>query len=97
MANEVAKLIGGDVAPPESIDRATQLGAGFPDGPVTMADDYGLDDLLETLEEAHEEERPRTVRTRRLPRGTCRRGWVLRAGRRGRHSRVRGSPHRVSG
>ncbi|MHC3438860.1 3-hydroxyacyl-CoA dehydrogenase/enoyl-CoA hydratase family protein [Natrialbaceae archaeon A-gly3] len=55
MANEVAKLIGDDVATPEAIDRATQLGAGFPDGPVTMADDYGLETLLEELEDAYEE------------------------------------------
>ncbi len=54
MANEVAKLIGGDVATPEAIDEATQLGAGFPDGPVSMADDYGLEALVATLEEAYE-------------------------------------------
>ena len=55
MANEAAKLIGGDVAPPESIDEATQLGAGFPDGPVKMVDEYGIESALETLEEAYEE------------------------------------------
>ncbi|RKD97812.1 3-hydroxyacyl-CoA dehydrogenase/enoyl-CoA hydratase family protein [Halopiger aswanensis] len=55
MANEAAKLIGGDVAPPESIDEAVQLGAGFPDGPVKLVDDYGLETLHETLEEAYEE------------------------------------------
>ncbi|TYL37656.1 3-hydroxyacyl-CoA dehydrogenase [Natronococcus pandeyae] len=54
MANEVAKLIGGDVAPPESIDEATKLGAGFPDGPVKLADEFGLETVLEALEEAHE-------------------------------------------
>ncbi|MFC6717485.1 3-hydroxyacyl-CoA dehydrogenase NAD-binding domain-containing protein [Natrialbaceae archaeon GCM10025810] len=57
MANEVAKLIGDDVAPPESIDEATQLGAGFPDGPVTVVDEYGIEEALETLEEAYEETR----------------------------------------
>ncbi|WP_436347574.1 3-hydroxyacyl-CoA dehydrogenase NAD-binding domain-containing protein [Natronorubrum sp. FCH18a] len=55
MANEVAKLIGNDVAPPESIDEATKLGAGFPDGPVKMVDDFGVEKALETLEEAYEE------------------------------------------
>ena len=54
MANEVAKLVGDDVAPPGDIDRALQLGAGFPDGPATMADETGLDVLLEVLEERHE-------------------------------------------
>ncbi len=55
MANETAKLIGNDVAPPESIDEATQLGAGFPEGPVTVADEFGLENALEALENAHEE------------------------------------------
>ncbi|MFP8953234.1 3-hydroxyacyl-CoA dehydrogenase NAD-binding domain-containing protein [Natrialbaceae archaeon A-arb3/5] len=55
MANEAAKLIGGDVAPPESIDEAVQLGAGFPDGPVKLVDEYGLAELHETLETAAEE------------------------------------------
>ncbi|PSP84637.1 3-hydroxyacyl-CoA dehydrogenase [Halobacteriales archaeon QS_1_68_17] len=55
MANEVAKLVGGDVAPPGDIDRAMQLGAGFPDGPAKLADSAGLDALVETLEERHDE------------------------------------------
>ncbi|SEV96763.1 3-hydroxyacyl-CoA dehydrogenase/enoyl-CoA hydratase family protein [Natrinema salifodinae] len=55
IANEAAKLIGGDVAPPESIDEAVQLGAGFPDGPVKLVDEYGLAALHETLEDAYEE------------------------------------------
>ncbi|NKE35867.1 3-hydroxyacyl-CoA dehydrogenase [Natronococcus sp. JC468] len=55
MANEAAKLIGGDVAPPESIDEATKLGAGFPDGPVKLADEFGLENALEALEAAYEE------------------------------------------
>ncbi|MDG5761638.1 3-hydroxyacyl-CoA dehydrogenase NAD-binding domain-containing protein [Natronococcus sp. A-GB1] len=54
MANEAAKLIGGDVAPPESIDEATKLGAGFPDGPVKLADEFGLENALEALEDAYE-------------------------------------------
>ncbi len=54
MANEIAKLIGNDVAPPESIDEAVMLGAGFPDGPVTVVDEFGLDEALETLEDAAE-------------------------------------------
>ncbi|WP_458205232.1 3-hydroxyacyl-CoA dehydrogenase NAD-binding domain-containing protein [Haladaptatus sp. NG-SE-30] len=55
MANEVAKLVGNDVAPASEIDEAVMLGAGFPEGPARMADDAGLDTLLETLEELHEE------------------------------------------
>ncbi len=54
MANEVAKLIGNDVAPPESIDEAVMLGGGWPDGPVSVVDEFGLEPLLEELESAHE-------------------------------------------
>ncbi|WP_227354012.1 3-hydroxyacyl-CoA dehydrogenase/enoyl-CoA hydratase family protein [Haladaptatus salinisoli] len=55
MANEVAKLVGNDVAPASEIDDAVMLGAGFPEGPARMADEAGLDTLLETLEDLHEE------------------------------------------
>jgi enoyl-CoA hydratase/3-hydroxyacyl-CoA dehydrogenase len=55
MANEVAKLIGSDVAPAEDIDEAVMLGAGFPEGPAKLADSAGLDALYETLDELHEE------------------------------------------
>ena len=44
-----------DVAHAREIDEAVMLGAGFPEGPATMADDAGLDTLLETLESLHEE------------------------------------------
>ncbi|MFD1515169.1 3-hydroxyacyl-CoA dehydrogenase/enoyl-CoA hydratase family protein [Halomarina rubra] len=55
MANEVGNLVGQDVAPPRDIDQAVMLGAGYPDGPAKMADDAGLDTLVETLEDLHEE------------------------------------------
>jgi enoyl-CoA hydratase/3-hydroxyacyl-CoA dehydrogenase len=55
MANEVGALVGGDVAGPDAIDEAVMLGAGFPEGPAKMVDDHGLDALVETLEEHHEE------------------------------------------
>ncbi|MFB6352839.1 MAG: 3-hydroxyacyl-CoA dehydrogenase/enoyl-CoA hydratase family protein [Halobacteriales archaeon] len=54
MANEVAKLVEGDVADPPEIDQAMQLGAGFPEGPARVADEVGLDVLLEALEDRHE-------------------------------------------
>jgi len=54
MANEVAHLVGGDVADPDAIDEAVMLGAGFPEGPAKQADSAGLDALLGTLESAHE-------------------------------------------
>jgi enoyl-CoA hydratase/3-hydroxyacyl-CoA dehydrogenase len=55
MANEVAGLIGDDVADAEAIDRAVMLGAGFPDGPAKLADEAGIDALVETLDALHEE------------------------------------------
>ena len=55
MANEVGNLVGGDVAGPDAIDEAVMLGAGFPDGPARIVDDQGLDSLVETLDELHEE------------------------------------------
>jgi len=54
LANEVAGLVGGDVADPDAIDEAVKLGGGWPDGPAKMADEYGLDALVETLDELHE-------------------------------------------
>jgi enoyl-CoA hydratase/3-hydroxyacyl-CoA dehydrogenase len=55
MAKEVAYLVGDDVAPPEDVDEATMLGAGFPDGPARICDDYGLETLADTLDDLHEE------------------------------------------
>lgn len=55
MANEVAKLIGNDVADASAIDEAVMLGAGFPDGPAKMADTAGVESLYETLADLHEE------------------------------------------
>jgi enoyl-CoA hydratase/3-hydroxyacyl-CoA dehydrogenase len=54
MANEVAKLLADDVAPVADIDEAVVLGGGYPDGPAKLADDAGLETLVETLDELHE-------------------------------------------
>ena len=55
MANETAGLIGDDVADADDIDEAVKLGAGFPDGPAKLADEEGLDALVETLDALAEE------------------------------------------
>ncbi|PSQ27864.1 3-hydroxyacyl-CoA dehydrogenase [Halobacteriales archaeon QS_9_67_15] len=55
MANEVGKLVENDVASVSDVDEAMMLGAGFPEGPGKRADAHGLDELIETLESAHEE------------------------------------------
>ncbi|MFB6229390.1 MAG: 3-hydroxyacyl-CoA dehydrogenase/enoyl-CoA hydratase family protein [Halobacteriales archaeon] len=60
MANEVAKLVEGDVADPDAIDEAMQLGAGFPEGPAARADEVGLEALAEALSDLYAEtEEPR--------------------------------------
>ncbi|QGA82446.1 3-hydroxyacyl-CoA dehydrogenase/enoyl-CoA hydratase family protein [Halomicrobium sp. LC1Hm] len=55
MANEVGKLVENDVAPVSDIDEAVMLGGGFPDGPAKLADETGLETLVDALETAHEE------------------------------------------
>jgi enoyl-CoA hydratase/3-hydroxyacyl-CoA dehydrogenase len=55
MANEVAKLVGEDVADPEDIDEALMLGGRFPEGPAKMADNVGLESLYESLVARHDE------------------------------------------
>ena len=54
MANEVAKLIQNDVADAPEIDNAVMLGLGYPKGPAKMADEYGIQALVDALDEAHE-------------------------------------------
>jgi len=54
LANEVAYLIGADVASAEEIDTAVKLGGRWPKGPAKMADEYGLAELYEVIQEAHE-------------------------------------------
>ncbi|KAB1193954.1 3-hydroxyacyl-CoA dehydrogenase [Haloferax sp. MBLA0076] len=55
MANEVAGLVGNDVAHAEAIDRAVKLGGRFPDGPAKMADNEGIATLVGTLDKLHDE------------------------------------------
>ncbi|MBX0285348.1 3-hydroxyacyl-CoA dehydrogenase/enoyl-CoA hydratase family protein [Haloarcula salinisoli] len=55
MANETGKLVENDVAPVADIDEAVMLGGGFPDGPAKMADNAGLEALVETLEEVYDQ------------------------------------------
>ncbi|MFC7028012.1 3-hydroxyacyl-CoA dehydrogenase NAD-binding domain-containing protein [Halomicroarcula sp. GCM10025324] len=55
LANEVGKLVENDVAPVSDIDEAVMLGGGWPDGPAKMTDTAGLETLVETLDELHDE------------------------------------------
>lgn len=51
MANIGARLVEQGVAPPADIDLAMQLGGGFPKGPITKADEIGLDKILRALDD----------------------------------------------
>lgn len=55
MANETAKLIETDVAPPDTIDTGLELGAGFPSGPATLADEHELSSLVDHLDDWYSE------------------------------------------
>ncbi|MFB6091989.1 MAG: 3-hydroxyacyl-CoA dehydrogenase NAD-binding domain-containing protein [Haloquadratum sp.] len=55
VANEVAGLVAEDVADPDAIDTAVELGARWADGPAAMVEEAGVPDLLDTLDERYEE------------------------------------------
>ncbi len=76
MANEVGHLVEDDVSNPSDIDQAVMLGAGFPDGPAKLADDIGLETLVETLDELHEDrDHPRFVASEALREAADRGGF----------------------
>ncbi len=54
MVNEAAHLLDEGVTTIADIDKAVQLGAGFPEGLLQRADGIGLDTLLETLKSLHD-------------------------------------------
>ena len=53
--NEAAWLLRNGVASRESIDKAMTLGMGYPRGILEIADDYGIDRIVETLDRRREE------------------------------------------
>lgn len=52
VVNEAARLVEWGVAWPREIDAAMRLGTAFPKGPLKLADEYGLDTIVEALEKA---------------------------------------------
>ncbi len=50
IVNEAALALTEDVASPADIDTAMRLGANYPQGPLALADDVGLDVLLKIME-----------------------------------------------
>ncbi|WP_254862485.1 3-hydroxyacyl-CoA dehydrogenase/enoyl-CoA hydratase family protein [Halovivax gelatinilyticus] len=55
MANEVARLLGEEIATADAIDEGLKLGGGWPDGPVAQLDEFGVEAARSALEEAFEE------------------------------------------
>jgi enoyl-CoA hydratase/3-hydroxyacyl-CoA dehydrogenase len=53
--NEAAWLLREGIATRDDIDKATELGLGYPKGLFKYADDYGVDKVVETLERMHKE------------------------------------------
>lgn len=54
VVNEAARLLEADAATREAIDALLERGANWPRGPLRLADEYGLDRIVERLEEAQE-------------------------------------------
>lgn len=54
MINEAAVLYGENVASPEAIDKAMELGANHPIGPLALADLIGIDVCLAIMESLHQ-------------------------------------------
>ena len=51
--NEAVMMVMEGLATPESIDQAIRLGFKLPQGPLLMADEIGLDTLLEDMDRMH--------------------------------------------
>lgn len=54
-ANEAAYIVQNDVARPEDIDDAIEYGLGWGEGPCKLADDEGIDNIVELLEDLYDE------------------------------------------
>jgi len=55
MINEAIRVVESGIASPEDVDKAMELGANLPMGPLRLADFVGLDTLLRVLETFREE------------------------------------------
>ncbi len=83
IVNEAAFALAEDVASPAGIDTALRLGANYPQGPLALADDVGLDVLLKILEALQRESGEDRYRPAPLLRELVARGRTGRAAGRG--------------
>ncbi len=83
--NEAAVAVGDGVAAPADIDQAMQLGAGYPIGPLALADQIGLGEVLDVLEALQREYGDDRYRPALLLRRLVRAGYTGQAVGRGFH------------
>ena len=85
IVNEAAVAIAEGVATAADIDRAMMLGASYPRGPVALADEIGLDEVLAVLDALYAELGDDRYRAAPLLRHLVRAGFTGRAAGRGFH------------
>ena len=83
--NEAAVAVGENVAAASDIDEAMKLGAGYPVGPLALADRIGLDEVLDILEGLQREYGDDRYRPALLLRRLVRAGYTGQAVGRGFH------------
>jgi len=84
--NEAAVAVGEGVAEAFDIDEAMQLGAGYPVGPLALADQIGLGEVLDVLEALQREYGDDRYRPAHLLRRLVRAGYTGQAVGRGFHA-----------
>ena len=76
MINEAVELVETGVASPADVDKAMQLGANHPMGPLTLGDFIGLDVCLAIMDVLYEETRDSKYRASLLLRKMVRAGQL---------------------
>ena len=79
IVNEAAFALQEGVATAEEIDTAMRLGANYPHGPLTLADEIGLDVVLTIIEGVHDETKEDAHRPAPLLRKMIQADWTGRA------------------
>ncbi len=83
IVNEATFALMDSVASPADIDTALRLGANYPQGPLALADEIGLDVILQILEALQRESGEERYRPAPLLRMMIAAGWTGRAAGRG--------------
>ncbi len=83
IVNEAAFALEDGVATAQDIDTALRLGANYPQGPLALADEIGLEVLLAIIEGVHDETKDDAHRAAPLLRRMVQAGWTGRTAGRG--------------